>query len=850
MRPLGGIFGALEALAGALEHQRLGTPHLHFNAHLVSIYQHCSLDDIGRAIEEELLKVADIFDFQSWLNTEAPPAPDQHAAEMAANEVAWPEYRGREHDDLCQLPRYLTHDRGATMWDQQGAPLCSEARADGDIFRCAYDVDAQSIFSRRQHHMHARDVNGKRVPLTACRKKHTKKADALCRHSFPKTKQMSARVKLVCPGVAKLHDLRITGRRNALGSLLGKRQDEWQNGTARAFAVFFRSNSDTSPNMRLPIMKKTHDPACKKNCCELYGSMQRICRLAQRAQRQTTGYFSGYIVKRQPVGSYETQLAADSMAYLKEKLHKKSQAGQHAAIVNRVLVELEGRGTMRTAAEEFNLSVNLHPQDVMNPEFFRTFQTETFPGKAYLMLHQQARRDAARQRAQPSTVKVQLPARKRAVDMTVRVESAPWPLLYGYRPLTPDLRLLSPWEFTQYYQPVMLYPPCSRECKDITTWSEGGEAFYEEHRAEFAEEDDPVFLLAGVHYCLREEAELSQEIFEGFLFFPGDPTDFEVQKLRARWALRRKVRPAVPSPEASPLPGAGMDREHKAMLLSVYLRCWTLRRQDASFPTLPHLADLNVVTLQPPRMRLLGKQVVAREQRDFDKAWRGYIRGHIVSHHAKQTIFNFMSATGDVNSKRDDSDEEEQTSHVAPSSLPSVHLSMQRVHELIRASMKKDAASAADDAACDGEGQASKNVEMAVEATWKLYGAKASSAAAHPFLGDNKNSPKFEKYSPLAKESAEARAAKRLKKKRVLPKAGVYETYDTDRVRGWFAKALADKSPPNAEQLRVLRAVEARCALEAAAERQGQAVLLRLDDSSTLHFADTLIRVLKSNPNI
>ncbi len=93
--------------------------------------------------------------------------------------------------------------------------------------------------------------------------------------------------------------MRITGRRNALGSLLEKRSDAWQNGTARVFSVFLRSNTDTSPNMRLPSISQTHDPACTSKCCEVYGSLQRICRLAQRAQRQTTGYFSGYIVNRQ-----------------------------------------------------------------------------------------------------------------------------------------------------------------------------------------------------------------------------------------------------------------------------------------------------------------------------------------------------------------------------------------------------------------------------------------------------------------------------------------------------------------------------------------------------------------------
>jgi hypothetical protein len=50
MRPMGGVFGAAEAMAGAVEHQRNGTPHLHFLVWLVSIYQFCTLEEIQKAL--------------------------------------------------------------------------------------------------------------------------------------------------------------------------------------------------------------------------------------------------------------------------------------------------------------------------------------------------------------------------------------------------------------------------------------------------------------------------------------------------------------------------------------------------------------------------------------------------------------------------------------------------------------------------------------------------------------------------------------------------------------------------------------------------------------------------------
>ena len=41
------------------------------------------------------------------------------------------------------------------------------------------------------------------------------------------TKQRTRRTKLVCPGVARQHHLKVSGQRNALGSFLVRRRDAW-----------------------------------------------------------------------------------------------------------------------------------------------------------------------------------------------------------------------------------------------------------------------------------------------------------------------------------------------------------------------------------------------------------------------------------------------------------------------------------------------------------------------------------------------------------------------------------------------------------------------------------------------
>jgi len=107
------------------------------------------------------------------------------------------------------------------------------------------------------------------IPFKTCQRKGCKKAQ--CKHGFPKDELLLRKTVLVCRGVAKRFaraGLRATGRRNALGSFLGKRTDAWQSATIPAFAAAFRSNTHTAPNMRMPPMPGTHcDTTCRSKRC-------------------------------------------------------------------------------------------------------------------------------------------------------------------------------------------------------------------------------------------------------------------------------------------------------------------------------------------------------------------------------------------------------------------------------------------------------------------------------------------------------------------------------------------------------------------------------------------------------
>ena len=98
-------------------------------------------------------------------------------------------------------------------------------------FQQRFHADAQFIFSRVQHHWHTLDDKGNRIPLKYCRLKGKKK-QCLCKAGFPKKvirdkkNKLQAekyRVRIVCQGVAAEMNLKTSGRRNALRSVLGRR---------------------------------------------------------------------------------------------------------------------------------------------------------------------------------------------------------------------------------------------------------------------------------------------------------------------------------------------------------------------------------------------------------------------------------------------------------------------------------------------------------------------------------------------------------------------------------------------------------------------------------------------------
>ena len=274
----------------------MSTPHFHALIHLVNLYQHETLATIAQAIEKKWQDPLSVVRFSQWLHAEEPPDAQQCEQERAVVEQAWwRRFDDGKHESLCVLPKRVVGSRARNSWTSPELTEADAAREAG-MYRRQYDVDAQFVFSRVQEHFHQRAKEGFK-PFRTCL---SKKCITKCKHGFPI--RIQERWCIVCPGNHRRLKVRISGRRNSIGCILGKRSTEYQSATMRAFAVAVGSNTHTAPNYRLPQCGEAHDPACKDEGCiaamsTTSSSSQRLallrrCKAMQRASREMAGYFS------------------------------------------------------------------------------------------------------------------------------------------------------------------------------------------------------------------------------------------------------------------------------------------------------------------------------------------------------------------------------------------------------------------------------------------------------------------------------------------------------------------------------------------------------------------------------
>ena len=181
---------------------------------------------------------------------------------------------------------------------------------------------------------------------------------------------------------------------------------------------------------------------------------KRLCIIVQRAMKAISGYFGGYISKRQKVGQFELRASVKALPLLSRKLRDrefKASSAQLAHIVNRMFTTLEGKGILRTAPEEFMLSSLYKSHDPLAAEFFRTCRHELFFGRQYLQLYESLQ-------GKETTREVTVLVRKHRTRTTATDAQS----LYGFRPQHSDTWYLSPWEFCQWFKGVALKRPSEK----------------------------------------------------------------------------------------------------------------------------------------------------------------------------------------------------------------------------------------------------------------------------------------------------------------------------------------------------------------------------------------------------
>ena len=79
-----------------------------------------------------------------------------------------------------------------------------------------------------------------------------------------------------------------------------------------------KSNTNVQCNYRVPLLEASHDRDCTSKKCLSTNMRRRLCVLAQRAMKQMTGYFGGYISKEQKIGQFELKQSAAAMPYFQD----------------------------------------------------------------------------------------------------------------------------------------------------------------------------------------------------------------------------------------------------------------------------------------------------------------------------------------------------------------------------------------------------------------------------------------------------------------------------------------------------------------------------------------------------
>jgi len=291
-----------------------------------------------------------------------------------------------------------------------------------------------------------------------------------------------------------------------------------------------------------------------------------------------------------------------------------------------------------------------------------------------------------------------------------------------------------------------------------------------------------------------------------YLRFPDEPS---LHPKFQRLVLMRRLRPCMPAPESTPMPTQEKDPETKAKLLSIYLRPWTLLETFAC-KDVPLLQMLDIYTLQQSiRRRLRGKQEPYVKSRSFQRTWRHYIRGNVVSLHAARIITQFMAANAGGSQTRDTGETDISAHEKKDGDFhASNNVSVNKLHDILRNMASHVLQTSPEDAETSSRSKKKINQHRAATNTAMQIGDQLWGLETSSWRNQVAHRP-----SVAAQVDAESPATKRAPPvQKGTPEPHVYTKFRFRSAQKWLWD-LKDPTP-NQAQSRFLQSIINRCAVE------------------------------------
>ena len=602
----GGFIGRLDACLGSIENQKEGVLHIHWLLWPQCLSQFSSIHDISLLIKKEGEKLVKQYTaYKSYVCQEVYHDLCGFHMRRKILEDDWPEYDSTFsflfRSPLCPLVTDTTSDDTAMvhLWS---------------VHHCK---EVQTNLEHWNHHIHplanTDDPEAGRL-LAGCVRKGEPN---VCKYRFPRDKELVPEASILCYGLACQFGLKVTGQRNALGSLHGPRNCGGLNGTHPLLTSLLRCNSDVQVLYRLPICPETHSKFCATpDTClnELATSNTTIEIALQLAQDSAIGYFSDYFAKGTPIATKEITRWLRAHDNLSNDLQqtKRPNSIQYIARLHtqRFLSDTLARGTAHGAVDVVNLMCNRRQDDVTAAECVKTAITTTFAGNKFVSLLERKNGNRPTKRIADKVV-FRVSRTGKAASLQAVPDRA---MMDGYRGKDPRVHWLSPYEFVSRWRLVPVSFPINPRLADgdpkyhADLTSEGRAYICTQKLEGEGYEFHP-----GKHFRIRNAGGTT---WIPFLDLPA------LEKVRHLWVMEYNPRPFVPMSIGSPM-ARNNDQEQTAKVCSAYFRPYFLH-QDLASQHVPY-----VDALSDPK-------------HGFHSSWKAYVSGNILTLHMTRVIQQFL----------------------------------------------------------------------------------------------------------------------------------------------------------------------------------------------------------------